>query len=229
MRLHGNSPRLPIYLLVDTSASMFGAKIEAVNAGLQSFTAALRQDPQALECAAISVITFATDAKQLMPLTDAGSFSPPTLAAAGGTSFGDALRTLANAINRETRKRTTEYRGDWRPMTFLMTDAQPTDTDDSNHWRTGLAEYQRVAADWKCLLVAIGCGANADLQLLNEITNVVLRMPDMTPEVFASLFQWISQSVRTVSRAVGAPSALGQDAVAGQLPALPPGVILFSV
>src|SRR5262245_60530715 len=92
VRLVGNSRRLPIYLLVDTSASMHGAPIEAVNTGLQSFGAALRQDPQALECAAVSIITFASDARQLTPLIDAGAFTPPALTTEGGTNLGAALR-----------------------------------------------------------------------------------------------------------------------------------------
>jgi uncharacterized protein YegL len=232
MRLVGTSRRLPISLLADTSASMHGAPIAAVNTGLHNFVAALRQDPQALECAAVSIITFASDAAQLTPLTDAGEFAPPTLTAEGGTNLGAALRLLAAAISRDTRKRTADYQGDWRPMTFLITDGQPTDVDQhdpANYWRAGLAEYNRVAAEWKSSLVAVGCGPKADLQVLNEVTRVVLRMPDMTPDVIASLFEWISQSVRTVSRSVSSHAVQGQDAVTGHLPSLPPGIVPFSV
>ena len=62
--------KLPVYLLLDTSGSMFGEPIEAVKNGVQTLVAALRQDPYALETAYLSVITFDNGARQVVPLTD---------------------------------------------------------------------------------------------------------------------------------------------------------------
>ena len=50
--------RLPVYLLLDTSGSMRGEPIEAVNRGLKVLVSSLRQDPNALETAFLSIITF---------------------------------------------------------------------------------------------------------------------------------------------------------------------------
>ena len=44
-----SSRRLPVFLLLDTSGSMRGEPIQAVNNGLQVLISALRQDPYALE------------------------------------------------------------------------------------------------------------------------------------------------------------------------------------
>ena len=49
--------RLPVYILIDTSGSMFGEPIEAVKVGLNDMVATLRQDPYALETVWISIIT----------------------------------------------------------------------------------------------------------------------------------------------------------------------------
>lgn len=43
--------RLPIYLLLDTSSSMSGEPITAVQNGLDLLVSTLRQDPYALETA----------------------------------------------------------------------------------------------------------------------------------------------------------------------------------
>lgn len=43
--------RLPVYLLLDTSGSMYGEPIEAVKNGVQVLVSTLRQDPYALETA----------------------------------------------------------------------------------------------------------------------------------------------------------------------------------
>ena len=50
--------RLPVYLLLDTSGSMNGEPIQAVNVGLQSLLSSLRSDPHALDTVYISIITF---------------------------------------------------------------------------------------------------------------------------------------------------------------------------
>jgi uncharacterized protein YegL len=219
VRLVGTSRRLPIYLIADTSASMHGAPIEAVNTGLKNFEAALRLDPHALECAAISILTFASEAHQRTTLVEAGRFVPPVLTAEGGTALGAALELLATALDRDTRARTSEYAGDWRPLVFLMTDGQPTDD-----WHPGLARYRAAAAKWKSTLIAIGCGPSVAVDTLSELTRTVMLMPDMTPDTIASLFDWISQSVRTASRAVSQHAAQGVQSAFADLPPPPQGI-----
>ncbi len=60
--------RLPVYLLLDTSGSMYGEPIEAVKNGVQTLISTLRSDPYALETAYISIITFNSTAQQVSPL-----------------------------------------------------------------------------------------------------------------------------------------------------------------
>ena len=62
--------RLPVYILIDTSASMRGEPIEAVKAGLQSILYSLRQDPDALERVCLSIISYHSHAEQVLPLTE---------------------------------------------------------------------------------------------------------------------------------------------------------------
>lgn len=60
--------RLPVYLLLDTSGSMYGEPIEAVKNGVQTLISTLRSDPYALETAYISIITFNSSAQQALRL-----------------------------------------------------------------------------------------------------------------------------------------------------------------
>ena len=78
--------RLPVYLVLDTSGSMSGEPIQAVKNGVQMLVSSLRQDPQALETAYLSVITFDSSAHELVPLTDLPSFQAPNIAATGVTA-----------------------------------------------------------------------------------------------------------------------------------------------
>ena len=49
---------------------MHGEPIEAVKNGVEMLVSTLRNDPYALETAYLSVITFNTNAQQLVPLTE---------------------------------------------------------------------------------------------------------------------------------------------------------------
>ena len=96
--------RLPIYLLLDTSNSMSGEPIAAVQNGVQMVISALQNDPQALETAYISIITFESEVKQMIPLTELSQFTPPQLKAEGVTSMGEALKYISTykEINEQT-------------------------------------------------------------------------------------------------------------------------------
>ncbi|KAA6313364.1 hypothetical protein EZS27_035851, partial [termite gut metagenome] len=107
--------RLPVYLVLDTSGSMTGEPIEAVKNGVQVLIASLRTDPYALETAFLSVITFDSSAKQIVPLTELSMFQMPNIQASGVTALGDALSLLANKIDTEITKTTAEVKGDWKP------------------------------------------------------------------------------------------------------------------
>ena len=120
--------RLPVYLVLDTSGSMMGEPIEAVKNGVQVLVSTLRQDPYALETAHVSVITFNSDAQQVVPLNELTSFQPPSITAQGQTCLGKALALVAKKIDEEVQKTSADAKGDWKPLVFLMTDGAPPTT-----------------------------------------------------------------------------------------------------
>src|ERR1700730_13378511 len=119
--------RLPVYLLLDCSESMAGEAIQAVKDGLSRLILELRGNPMALETAALSVITFASTARQVVPLTDLLQFNPPTLKMGSGTAMGAALTLWLQCLDKELVKTTETTKGDYKPLCFLMTDGEPTD------------------------------------------------------------------------------------------------------
>ena len=206
--------RLPVYLVLDTSGSMSGEPIEAVKNGVQVLISTLRQDPYALETAFLSLITFDSDARQLVPLTDLSSFQMPELKASGGTSLGSALQLVADSVNREVAKSTPDVKGDWKPLVFLMTDGIPTDT-----WQNGLNAFQNTKIG---ITVACAAGNGADVNLLKQITNTVVSLDTADAATIKAFFKWVSASVSTGSQKVES----GDKEVAGlnELPPPPPEV-----
>ena len=186
--------RLPVYLLLDTSGSMTGEPIEAVKNCVQMMVHSLRQNPQAIETAFVSIITFDSEAKQLIPLTDLASFQTVDLKAAGTTALGAALSLLADKLENEVTKTTLEQKGDWKPIVFIMTDGVPTDD-----WQAG---FQKLKAVKKGLIVGCAAGNNADDKVLKEIADQVLRLSNTDADSIGKFFQWVSASIATTSTKV---------------------------
>lgn len=215
------SRRLPVYLLLDTSGSMHGEPIEQVKNGVQTLVAALRQDPHALETAYLSVITFDSQAKQIVPLTDLASFQMPNIKASGSTALGDALSLAADCRQREVVKTTTEVRGDWKPMVFLMSDGVP----DSG-WERGLTRFRQEK--WG---VVVGCavGQNGDTQVLSQVAGAesVVMLETTDPGSISAFFKWVSASISVGSQKV----ETGQKEVSGlsELPPPPPEIQVVGV
>lgn len=191
--------RLPIFFLLDVSESMLGEHLYRLEDGLLKIIDALRTDPHALETVWISVIAFAGKVRKLLPLTELTSVIAPSLPVGGGTSFGRALNFLLDEIDATVRKNTSEVKGDWKPIIFVITDGKPT--DDVNpavkRWKDHYAGH--------VTLIAISLGRNADLSLLNQLTDAdkVLTLDDNTEAGFRKFINWVTQSVQARSRSVG--------------------------
>ncbi len=179
--------RLPVYLLLDTSGSMNGEPIEAVKNGVQVMISSLRQNPQAIETAFISIITFDTTARQIVPLTDLASFQMADIKASGTTALGEALQLLSRCIDTEVAKTTMEQKGDWKPLVFIMTDGVPTDD-----WQKGMEEFRKRKT---ALTVACAAGAKADAAALKKITDNVVSLDTADAQTISRFFTWVSASI----------------------------------
>ncbi len=205
------SRRLPVYLLLDVSGSMSGEPIESVKNGLSMLLEELRGEPQALETAYLSVITFESVAKQVVPLTDLFAFQEPNLTANGSTALGDALSLAARKIDSEVIKNTGDTKGDWKPMVVIFTDGEPTDD-----WQKGANDLKAK----KPFMIACAAGPNASDHVLKQITENVIHLKSCSRGDIIKFFKWISSSITTSSTKID--SGKGTANGLSELPPLPP-------
>ena len=89
---------LPIYILLDTSGSMYGEPIMSLQNGLQVIIAAFKRNLSTFHRVNFSLISFGDKADLLVPLTDIDEFVMPQLNCYGCTALGDAFNLAATEI-----------------------------------------------------------------------------------------------------------------------------------
>ncbi|ASJ70732.1 vWA domain-containing protein [Granulosicoccus antarcticus] len=191
--------RLPVYMLLDTSGSMQGEPIEAVNSGMETLIGALRQDPYALETVHMSVMTFDADAKTIIPLTPLEDVLLPqiTTPRSGPTHLGLALETLGVQVSKDVIKGSDAEKGDWAPYLFIMTDGKPSDTQ--------LYAEQCIAMRKLGFASIVGCaaGPKAKEDDLKPLCDHIVRLDTMDSSAFAKLFKWVSEIIASGNKSLG--------------------------
>lgn len=200
-------PRCPCILLLDTSGSMGGARVDALNEGIKVFKEELNQDDLAKKRVEVAIISFNSSVNVVQDFVTADQFEPTELTAEGLTQMGAAIEKALDMISH----RKSLYRNNgityYRPWVLLITDGAPTDSD---------AVINRVKArikdeETKKSLAMFAVGVeNADMTKLSEI---VVRSPlKLKGLYFRELFCWLSNSMERVS----------QSRPGEQVPLLPP-------
>nr|OEJ75478.1 hypothetical protein BH720_09550 [Desertifilum tharense IPPAS B-1220] len=188
-------PRCPCVLLLDTSGSMQGPALDALNQGLKSFKDDLIKDSLAARRVEVAIVTFNNDIRVEQDFVTADQFEPPLLKAQGMTYMGGAIQQALDLI--QTRK--AQYRANgvayYRPWVFMITDGAPQGEPEDVVAKAA----QRLREDENnkhVAFFAVGV-ENADMERLSEI---VVRTPVKLKGLnFVEMFLWLSASMSAVS------------------------------
>lgn len=158
---------LHAYLLLDSSASMSGAPLEALKQGVNLLcgTFISRSKRPVL----VAVISYESTVRSTTELTDVNGFKVPELDAAGSSSLGKALRRLLEVM--PTYSPT---------LVYIFTDGEPTDD-----WEASIGAVKAGVQK----IVAIGCGPTADLAVLTSQVDSAFGMRELTPDLLFETFR----------------------------------------
>lgn len=198
--------RTPCVLVLDASTSMGSvenggqSRMQLLNEGIKTFAEALREDPIALsrvQVAAVNVGGPLGMPKVFMDWTDAASFGPFEMSAAGDTPLGEAVSVALQTI--EAQKAFLKGHGIsyTRPWLMVFTDGEPTDI--SATWQAACEAVRAAEANGKVEVFPIAVGrAN-----LNKLSELAARPPiAMNAVRFREFFVWLSASLGQIARSV---------------------------
>ncbi|MEI6195361.1 MAG: VWA domain-containing protein [Verrucomicrobiota bacterium] len=189
-------PRCPCVLLLDTSSSMEGEKLRALQDGLRAFKEDLIKDNLAAKRVEVAVIEFNSTVSVIQDFVTADEFRVPTLSAGGLTHMGSGINMALDMV--KTRK--AQYKSNgisyYRPWIFMITDGEPQGESDTIVQQAA----RRVKTDEetkKVAFFAVGVG-EANMTRLSEIISV--RQPVLLRGLnFVEMFIWLSRSTQLVS------------------------------
>ena len=191
--------RLPVYFLLDTSGSMRGEPIQALNNALSGMINTLRSDAQALDSLWISIITYDREVKEIAPLTELVSFQLPeiTCPQSGPTNTGAGLEYIIQQVKKDVIKGSPTQKGDWKPLLFVFTDGKPSDLQ---LYREKIIEIKNLNFG-----AVVGCaaGLKADDVILKELTDNVVHLDSADSSTLKQFFKWVSETIEQGNKSQG--------------------------
>lgn len=188
-------PRCPCVLLLDTSGSMQGSSIDALNEGLQIFKEELTKNSLAARRVEVAIVTFDSNVNVVQDFVTADQFSPPILTAQGLTSMGAGIHKALDMI----QDRKTQYRNNgvayYRPWIFMITDGEPQG-EFEDVVEQASRRLQTDEANKKVAFFSVGV-ENANMSRLGQIgVRTPLKLQGLN---FVEMFVWLSASMSAVS------------------------------
>ena len=197
--------QMVLFFVIDTSGSMQGTKIGAVNTAIHEVLPELKGAGGSDIDLKVACLAFSEGCRWMFPEPiSSDTFQWNNLTADGWTDLGAACRELSEKLSKNGFLKAPS--GSVAPAIFLMSDGQPTDDFES-----GLAQLKQNNWFKYAIKVAVAIGDDANKEVLAEFTgNTEAVITVHTPE---ALKKWI-RKVSITSSQIGSKS---QPASNGQI------------
>ena|SRR5258706_3332440 len=158
---------LHAYLLLDTSASMSGAPLEALKQALHLLCSTLISRSQTP--VQVALLGYESTARELNALSDVSDFEMPKLEAGGSSGLGGAFRFLVGTMPEHDPT-----------IVYILTDGEPTDD-----WEVAIQLIKpRVKK-----IIGVACGITATSTTLDPLLDKMFSVRQLTPDLLFETFR----------------------------------------
>jgi uncharacterized protein YegL len=207
---------LPVYLVVDVSASLTG-DLDSINEAVASLFNSLKANPRVVDVVRVSLIGFSDNAQTILPLGDVREVISPGLVAGGTTNYSAALSLVRQVIPDDVAALKREGFRVNRPLMFFVTDGSPVDPS----WRAALDDLRSPEFLQRPTIVAIGFGS-VDPAIIREIgkgkggafmISDAIGIPDAIDSMWSGMTSMLTATVMSTSSglAVAWPVQIPQE------------------
>lgn len=189
--------QMVLFFVIDTSGSMQGSKIGAVNTAVREVLPELKDAGGSDVDLKVACLTFSSGCQWMYPTPIASeSFQWNQVEADGVTDLGEACRELSKKLSKNEFLKAPS--GSVAPAIFLMSDGEPTDDFES-----GLAQLKQNNWFKYAIKFAVAIGDDANKDVLAKFTGnieavIILHNPE-------ALKKWI-RKVSITSSQIGSKS-----------------------
>jgi uncharacterized protein YegL len=161
---------LHVWLLLDTSASMTGAPLEALKQAMHLLCGTfISRSKQPVK---VGVISYESAAQEITPLGDVQGFEMPKLEAGGASNLGKAFRLVSEKLSEADSS-----------LIYIFTDGEPTDD-----WDVIITTLKKKVKKF----FVVACGPNANSATLEAKVDRVFKVRELTPDLLFETFRQYS-------------------------------------
>ena len=178
-------PKIPVVLLLDTSSSMYGERIDSLNAGITSFKREFEPNTDASQNVELAIITCNSNGRTVQEFVSMDKFIPSPLKAEGTTTIGKGIDLALEEIE--------NYQNSKKPWVFLIIGSSPTD-----NWQKSAQRVRQAVQDNKLNFFVVAV-QGADMISLGKIAPLNTPPKLLNGLKFRELFHWLAETLKTVA------------------------------
>lgn len=185
---------LPMYLALDLSASMTGARAKAIENAMESLAVELAGDPVLRDRLRITVVGFSDRAEVLSGGVEVSRIELPRLRPRGSTHYRPAFSLVQKQIDSDIRRLRQQGITTYRPVVLFITDGQPVDRD----WDVALDRLKKSPTRPWVIAIGLAPGLGRLLAKIGDLAFEVApetQMAEAVMELMGDLTQAVTASV----------------------------------